>query len=173
MRSRLGRNTTLPWESEETERQIDEATSTVSFDSSLQKAYTEARLQEYAESSDSVSTMKLEEQAETYRTGYDWQSLKVRDEVVAQTVSCWLDGIFETPETDFEQEFQEERFELKEKHYNKSISYSENAGSEIVDELKDIKAIYQELEGSPGEKFRRIYSNRDEYLQEGEWVIAS
>lgn len=167
--SRIESANGLPWESAETERQIDRTVSTVSPDSGRQKAYMEARLREHIDTSGSASTQELKRKAETYAEDYDWAELKVRVEVLAQTVSCWLDGIFERPETDSEQEIQEERFEDIEEDYNNFSYYPENAGTEILNELRQVMDVYQGMECSPGEKFKTIYGKRQEYLREGEW----
>ena len=88
---------------------------------------------------------------------YDLEFFDVRDEVICQAVSFFMDGAFE--------EGFESRADSKREHYNSNKDYSHRAGDAVVNHLRGIKAQYEKAEGLRGERFKDVMGKRIPFLK--------
>lgn len=98
-------------------------------------------------------------QSPFYVDYFNLDGFDVRDEAICQAFSFLMYGAFED----------EEKFEKEAKgvvnFYNERDSYSEDAGTEVVESLMRIRNRINEYDGSVGESFRHVMDDREAFLR--------
>lgn len=120
----------------------------------INKSYSENRRE-------SIDFSEWEEEFEEYvdqvKTEYDLSDFDIRDETISKSVTFFLEGFFH-------QNFESNLSDV-ERAYNSNEIYSQDAGTRIAENLRNIKAHYESLEGTMGERFRETMQNRIPYLK--------